>query len=144
MLPEVSKNINNVSLINLNEVAQDIIKFSDDLKIWIFEGSMGAGKTTIIKAICSALGVEDNVTSPTYALVNEYQYEIKNKIFHFDFYRIKTEMEAFDIGFEEYLSSGKFCFIEWPSRVASFLPTEVYKINIEIQNESLRNITLVK
>ncbi len=112
MLPEVSKKINNVSLINLNETAQDIIKFSDDLKIWIFEGTMGAGKTTLIKSICAVLGIEDNVTSPTYALVNEYQYEIKNKLFHFDFYRIKTEMEAFDIGFEEYLSSGKFCFIE--------------------------------
>lgn len=120
-------------LSELDKVVEKIISFSEDIKILIFEGEMGVGKTTMIKAICKYFNIEDNVTSPTFSIVNEYRS--KNKIFyHFDFYRLKDETEAMDIGCEEYFYSDNYCFIEWPSRIENLLPEEKISICISVEN----------
>lgn len=110
-------------------------------RVFAFYGKMGAGKTTFIKAICEALGVEDVVTSPTFAIVNEYKTP-QGAIFHFDFYRIKNLREAYDIGCEEYFYSGCPCFIEWPELVEELLPEDIVKVNIEVLDDDSRLITL--
>lgn len=120
----------------LEEVAKKIIIFAKDLKIWTFEGQMGVGKTTLIQSICKVLEVEDTVQSPTYALVNEYQTINKNIIYHFDFYRIKDEEEALDMGYEDYFYDDKYCFIEWPSKIVSLIPDKHLSIKIEVENNS--------
>ncbi|MET4082425.1 tRNA threonylcarbamoyladenosine biosynthesis protein TsaE [Pedobacter sp. UYP30] len=119
------------NLSSLPHIASELLIFAQDEKIFLFEGEMAAGKTTFIKELCAGLGVLKNVSSPTYSIVNEYQGE-KNKIFHFDFYRIKTVEEAFDIGFEEYLDSGAICLIEWPDKIEVLLPTNYIKVKIEV------------
>ncbi|MBN4066136.1 tRNA (adenosine(37)-N6)-threonylcarbamoyltransferase complex ATPase subunit type 1 TsaE, partial [Candidatus Amoebophilus asiaticus] len=107
----------------------------------LFYGELGVGKTTFIKAICSKLGVTDLVNSPTFAIVNEYQGE--EPIYHLDFYRIKNENEVYDIGFEEYLKNGYYCFIEWPSRINNLLPENA--VRVYITNESgVRTIKISK
>ena len=101
-------------------------------KIIAFYGGMGAGKTTFIKVLCEHLGVATSeICSPTYSIVNEYLTADKRCVYHFDFYRIKSEQEAFDMGYEEYLYSGAYCFIEWPEKIENLLPVEVLKIHIE-------------
>jgi tRNA threonylcarbamoyladenosine biosynthesis protein TsaE len=130
-------------LSELRNVSERIIEFARDTKIWAFEGEMGAGKTTVIKAICQSFGVEDNVTSPTFSLVNEYQSIDQNVFYHFDFYRLKDETEALDIGVEEYFYSGNYCFVEWPSKIQSLLPSEFISIDISI-NDNSRIIKLFK
>ena len=101
-------------------------------KIIAFYGEMGAGKTTFIKVLCEHLGVATSeICSPTYSIVNEYLTADKRCVYHFDFYRIKSEQEAFDMGYEEYLYSGAYCFIEWPEKIENLLPVEVLKIHIE-------------
>lgn len=126
----------------LSEAAAQIVAFSENTSVWLFEGPMGAGKTTLIKAICQAMGVKDNVSSPTFSLVNEY-HNLKGDIFyHFDFYRIKSEEEASDIGVDEYFYSDDYCFVEWPSMIPSLLPDEYIFINIEILSETERKICL--
>lgn len=124
-------------------VARQVISFAkdNDCKVWLLEGEMGAGKTTLIKAVCQVLGVKDTVQSPTYGLVNEYRIDI-GKIFHFDFYRIKFEAEALDIGFEEYISTGNYCFIEWPAKIPSLLPSDYLKISINFVDQNQRIIHL--
>jgi tRNA threonylcarbamoyladenosine biosynthesis protein TsaE len=122
---------------NENELPALALKFLNeysDKRIFAFYGKMGAGKTTFIKALCTALGTADTVTSPTFALVNEYQTSEFGKIFHFDFYRIEKTEEVFDMGYEEYFFSGLYCFIEWPELVESLLPEETVKISIQEQN----------
>lgn len=117
----------------LNEIAKELLSTYSEERIFAFVGKMGAGKTTFIKALCASLRVEEEVSSPTFSLVNEYERGKEATIFHFDFYRINDESEAFDIGFEEYLDSGNYCFIEWPNEVDSLLPTRfvLVKINEE-------------
>lgn len=113
---------------DLAEVAGDLAlaltSGSDDAKarIVLFYGSMGAGKTTLIKAVCEALGVEDTVTSPTFALVNEYSTANGEPVFHFDFYRIECLEEAYDLGYEEYFYSGRLCLVEWPEKIDALIP----------------------
>jgi tRNA threonylcarbamoyladenosine biosynthesis protein TsaE len=124
----------------MDAVAKKIIDFAGGLKVWSFEGEMGAGKTTLIKAICQILGVIDTVSSPTYSLVNEYASGPSNTIFHFDFYRINSESEALDLGFEDYLGSDQLCLIEWPSKVPSLLPDTRLNILIEVINANARKI----
>ncbi|HXC03827.1 MAG TPA: tRNA (adenosine(37)-N6)-threonylcarbamoyltransferase complex ATPase subunit type 1 TsaE [Bacteroidia bacterium] len=102
-------------------------------KVIAFHGPMGAGKTTLIKALCMELGVGDNTSSPTYSLVNEYRTNTGERIYHFDFYRIKNEDEARDMGLEEYLDSGSWCFIEWPEKVASLLPLHHQQVIIGVE-----------
>jgi tRNA threonylcarbamoyladenosine biosynthesis protein TsaE len=122
------------TLAALSAVAKDIINFAGDNKIWLLNGEMGAGKTTLSKAICAELGVIDNVHSPTFSLVNQYLTQKGEIIYHFDFYRLKNEQEAFHIGVEEYFYSGNLCLIEWASQIPSFIPSVYVEINI-IKNE---------
>lgn len=129
------------SLAELPIAAKQLLEICKEKKIIAFYGSMGAGKTTFIKAICKELGVKDAITSPTFSLVNEYNYLSSEKIFHFDFYRIKSLNEAFDMGYEEYFYSSHFCFIEWPEKVEELLPEETVVVKIENRNE-VRHITV--
>lgn len=126
----------------LNKVAKEIIKYSGKQNVWIFYGEMGSGKTTLIKAIAGKLGIEDNVHSPTFSIVNEY-INLRNEVFyHFDFYRIKDEVEAMDIGIDEYFDSGNLCFIEWPQKIPSLLPEKHLKIDIKITSDIGREINI--
>lgn len=104
---------------------------------------MGAGKTTLIKALCGALGSNDNITSPTFAIVNEY-VGADRKIYHFDFYRLKSQSEALDLGSDEYFYSGDYCFIEWPEKIPDILPDKFVTINIQVLPDNSRQITLDK
>lgn len=108
-----------------------------------FEGQMGAGKTTLIQALCKQLGVTTEVTSPTFALVYEYKGTEARPIYHFDFYRLNNPIEALDFGLEEYLSDGGLCLMEWPEKVEEFLPSDVRTIRIEVQPDNSRLLTLV-
>src|ERR1700746_1645413 len=104
-------------------------------RVFAFSGQMGAGKTTFIKAVCETLGVKDTISSPTFSLVNEYASGSGEKIYHFDFYRIKDISEAYDMGFEEYVYSKAYCFIEWPEKVEELLPQDCVKVNINVEGE---------
>lgn len=108
-------NISVNSLLDLEEAAKRLLDFSGAQKMFVFYGDMGAGKTTFIKALCAQLGVKETVSSPTFSIVNEYEGD-GHRIYHFDFYRIKSIQEAYDIGYEEYFYSGDICLIEWPRR----------------------------
>ncbi len=112
--------------------ARELIKAFADKRVIAFYGEMGAGKTTLIKAICEELGVKENISSPTFSLVNEYHSTSGKKIYHFDFYRINNISEAYDMGYEEYFYSDAFCFIEWPEKIAELLPSNVLKVNISV------------
>jgi len=128
-----------VSIDALELTARELIKASQGYKIWLFSGEMGAGKTTLIKAIGKELGVTGLMTSPTFSIVNEYENS-EGTIFHFDFYRLKNEQEAYDIGFDEYLESGDFCFIEWPEKLATLIPKSHFKISLQVQSKTTRTI----
>ena len=122
---------------NLNElpqVAQESINYFGKDKIVLFYGEMGAGKTTLIKEICKAYGVKDNITSPTFSIVNEYHTSTGEIIYHFDFYRIKNEDEALDMGYEEYFFSGHRCLIEWPEKINNLLPANTIKVEVKVKN----------
>ena len=128
------------SLDEIRAVAHEFVSAMGDNRIFAFYGGMGAGKTTFIKALCEELGVEDVVTSPTFAIVNEYLDCNGNPIYHFDFYCIKSEREVFDIGFDEYIDSGNLCFIEWPELIEQFLPDETVKVHISENSDGTRII----
>lgn len=115
------KTVSITSIQELDAVAKELIAFAQGRKFFIFEGEMAAGKTTLIKAFCKALGVEDVVSSPTFSIVNEYVAG-KGLVYHFDCYRLKNIQEAYDIGYEEYFYSGEYCLVEWPSKVEELLP----------------------
>lgn len=128
---------------SIEEVAKEFINLMGDDTIFAFYGKMGAGKTTFIKALCKALGVEDEVNSPTFAIVNEYRSETTAElIYHFDFYRIKKVEEVYDLGYEDYFYSGALCFIEWPELIEELLPEDTKKISIEENNDGERIITI--
>jgi tRNA threonylcarbamoyladenosine biosynthesis protein TsaE len=116
---------------DIDNVAKQILQDFPDDRFFAFWGSMGAGKTTLIKAICKELDVMDNVCSPTFAIVNEYQTQQGKTIYHFDFYRIKNLQEAFDIGYEEYFYSGNYCFVEWTEKIQDLLPESYVEVSIE-------------
>ncbi|MEJ2883950.1 tRNA (adenosine(37)-N6)-threonylcarbamoyltransferase complex ATPase subunit type 1 TsaE [Pedobacter sp. GR22-6] len=136
-------NIKINQLADLDEAASELLLFAGPEKIFIFEGDMGAGKTTFIKAITYALGVRETVSSPTFSIVNEYDAEGRI-IYHFDFYRIKSIREAYDIGYEEYFYSGNICLIEWPEKIEELLPDHYIKIRIESLSETERMLSLSK
>lgn len=122
--------IDGVGLDDLNSTAVQLLEFSAGCNIFLFEGDLGAGKTTLIKETCSLLGVKDNVSSPTFSIINEY-LSSDGPLYHFDFYRLKDLEEALAVGIEDYFFSGYFCFIEWPELVIPILPSEYIKIEIE-------------
>ena len=124
----------------LPEAASEILSFASNNRVFLFYGDMGAGKTTLIKSLCRQLGSDDNVTSPTFAIVNEYTGP--NTIYHFDFYRLKNQAEAMDIGFEEYLYSGNYCFIEWPEKIPDLLPLHYVTVSIQVLDSGFRRLTI--
>ena len=127
----------------IEEAAREFIKNMGDDTVFAFYGKMGAGKTTFIKALCKLLGVEDEVNSPTFAIINEYRSETTAElIYHFDFYRIKKLEEVYDLGYEDYFYSGALCFIEWPELVEELLPLDAKKVTITENSDGSRTITL--
>jgi tRNA threonylcarbamoyladenosine biosynthesis protein TsaE len=131
----------NYSLDNLPQIAENIIKNAKN-KVLLFHGDMGVGKTTLIKEICKILGVYDVAHSPTFSLVNEYQTNNNKIVYHFDFYRIEHEEEAYDMGVEDYLYSNNWCLIEWPENVKNLLPLDAVDIKISLLENGQRNIQL--
>ena len=129
------------SLEYLSQAAKSLIPFLHEYKVIAFYGSMGVGKTTFINALCNELGVTDNMNSPTFSIVNQYDVEGENPIYHFDFYRINRIEEAFDFGYEDYFYSGNYCFIEWPEKIESILPTDTLKVYISEQEDGSRLIS---
>lgn len=120
------------SLDQIDAAAEQFAACMKDSKVFAFYGKMGAGKTTFIKALCEHMGVKDVITSPTFAIVNEYESETTGgQIFHFDFYRIKKLEEVYDMGYEDYFYSGSLCFLEWPELIEDLLPEDATKVTIE-------------
>ncbi len=127
-----------ITLTNLSElpaIATQLLKSFDGEKVVAFHGAMGAGKTTLIKALCEALGVQDTISSPTFSIVNEYRTAKGEKIYHFDFYRIKSVEEAYDMGSEEYFYSKAYCFVEWPEKIEELMPLTYEKVTIEVKGD---------
>jgi tRNA threonylcarbamoyladenosine biosynthesis protein TsaE len=121
---------------DLPEIAGKILDSLPGSRVFAFFGKMGSGKTTLIKAICGRLGVADVVQSPSFAIINEYKTHSGDSVYHIDFYRIRKKEEIFDIGYEEYLFSGSYCFIEWPEMMEDLLPESVIRIGIEVVPET--------
>ncbi len=134
--------VSNLSM--LQESAKLLLQNFPEDRIFAFYGAMGAGKTTFIKAICHELGSSDYVTSPTFALINEYSTDNGSVIYHFDFYRIKKLEEAFDLGYEDYIYSGNYCLIEWPEMIESLLPEGIVEVRIKETEENIRQIEAKK
>ena len=124
---------------HIREAAREFINNIGDSTVFAFYGKMGAGKTTFIKAICEELGVEDVITSPTFAIVNEYTAK-EGPIYHFDFYRIKKLEEVYDMGFEDYFYSGALCLIEWPELIEDLLPDDAVKVSIDENADGTRTV----
>ena len=133
----------------IRESAREFIQNIGEQKVFAFYGKMGAGKTTFVKAICEELGVQDVITSPTFAIVNEYEVNLNSQtsnlnvqsIFHFDFYRIKRLEEVYDMGYEDYFYSGALCFIEWPELIEDLLPEDAVKVTITENADGTRTVT---
>ena len=126
------------------EAAIRFTGFLDKGNIFAFYGKMGSGKTTFIKSICEELGVEDSINSPTFAIVNEYEGKEKRTIYHFDFYRIKSVEEVYNMGYEEYIYSNAICFMEWPELIEELLPEECIKVYINENADGSRTIRVVE
>ena len=129
------------SLENIDNASCEFLQQAGNRKHFAFYGSMGAGKTTFIKALCKALGVTGIVTSPTFALVNEYNAGNNGKVYHFDFYRINKPEEVFDFGCEEYFASNEYCFVEWPEKAEIALPTNIIRVYIKELESGNREIS---
>ena len=127
---------------HIREAAREFIANMGDTRVFAFYGKMGAGKTTFVKAVCEELGVDDVITSPTFAIVNEYGLP-SSTIFHFDFYRIKRLEEVYDMGYEDYFYSGALCFIEWPELIEEILPDDAARVSIEEQEDGSRVVKAV-
>ena len=144
----MSMEIRITSMADIAEAARQFANCIGNHRVFAFYGSMGAGKTTFIKALCEVLGVEDVITSPTFAIVNEYTCPLTthqlpiNQIFHFDFYRIKKLEEVYDMGYEEYFYSGALCFIEWPELIEPLLPDDAVRVTIEEQPDGTRTVSI--
>jgi tRNA threonylcarbamoyladenosine biosynthesis protein TsaE len=127
-------------LSSIDDAARELIDTLPDKRIFAFYGEMGAGKTTLIKALCRVLQVTDVTSSPSFGLIYEYRTRGNDSVYHFDFYRIEHLEEAYDIGYEEYIDSGQYCFIEWPDKVASLLPPETVNVNLQIVGNNERTM----
>ena len=128
------------TLAALPQAAQQLLPLLEQHKVIAFYGAMGAGKTTLIKAICDAMGITGTVNSPTFALVNEYRKPNGDPVYHFDFYRINKPEEAFDLGYEEYFFSGHACLVEWPELIAPLLPAGALHLHINVNNNGARTL----
>jgi tRNA threonylcarbamoyladenosine biosynthesis protein TsaE len=127
-------------LTEIDSISKEIVKAAQGLSVWLLEGEMGAGKTTLVKAIAKELGIKETVASPTFAIINEYKSRNDQPIFHFDFYRMKNETEAYDIGTNEYFESGNLCLVEWPEKIPSLIPDHFFQIKLEINDPQSRTI----
>ena len=125
------------NLDTIREAAREFIQQMGESRVFAFYGKMGSGKTTFIKAVCEELGVEDVITSPTFAIVNEYAAPLAS-LYHFDFYRIKKLEEVYDMGYEEYFYSGNYCFIEWPELIEPLLPDDAVRVTITEEADGSR------
>jgi len=130
------------SLEKIHEAAKSFIAHMGNAKVYAFYGKMGAGKTTFIKALCEEFGVDDVITSPTFAIVNEYTDREQNPIYHFDFYRIKKLDEVYDMGYEDYFYGGHLCLLEWPELIEDILPEDAVKVTIAEQEDGSRTVTV--
>ncbi len=128
---------------NIESALAEILPLLKEYKILLFEGNMGAGKTTLISALIKSMGSKDDVSSPTFSIVNEYHTDA-GKVFHFDFYRIENEEEVHQLGIEEYFYSGEYCFIEWAQNVQRFLPENYVSVHIQTIDEYTREISIVR
>lgn len=133
----IAKSIN-----DLNQISKQLIEHFGTSRVILFNGEMGAGKTTIIKEICKNLGVSENTSSPTFSIVNEYQTDNHESIYHFDFYRLENEQEAMDFGYEDYFYSNSFCFIEWSEKIPNLIPENHQVVSIKIDNSNNRIISI--
>ncbi len=136
------KKIEIESLSELPKVAEAVLGELRGRSVVLFRGPMGAGKTTLISRIAAALGAEDTVTSPTFALVNQYEGEGGRRIYHFDFYRINNVEEALDLGYEEYFYSGDLCLVEWPEKIEPLLPEDAMTVTITVGEDERRRFTI--
>lgn len=127
---------------DLSNIAPDILRAIGNNRVVTFDAPMGAGKTTLIKALCEAIGTNSIVNSPTFAIVNDYETNNQQSIFHFDMYRLKDIVEAVDMGCEDYFYSGNYCFIEWPEIIEPLLPQQISKISITVCPSGSREITV--
>ncbi len=127
----------------MTAAARQLLNLAGEKKIFAFYGSMGAGKTTLIKTVCKLLDATDSVTSPTFTLVNEYRTSSGDSLFHIDFYRINKQEEVYDFGIEEYLSGESYCFMEWPELIEEILPPETLKIRITVGENEERILELL-
>ncbi len=142
MITEGDRVFTSVTLEDLEDVAQEIVTLLGVYKVWLFRGEMGAGKTTLIKKVGAAAGVLETMSSPTFAIVNEYAGGTFEKIYHFDFYRIEKEIEAIDIGVEEYFYSGYPCLVEWPEKIPSLIPLQHAEVTIQVDTNTKRTIAI--
>lgn len=128
----------------LPAVAEKMLDFAGDTRLWLFYGDLGAGKTTLIKSIGALLNVVDTMSSPSFSIVNEYQRKNGDPVYHLDFYRIKKEEEAIDLGYDEYFFSEYYCLVEWPEKIPSLIPEEYLAVEISNQGAQKRLINLNK
>jgi len=129
---------------HLSVAARQLLKHAGEKKLFAFYGSMGAGKTTIIKAVCELLGAVDIISSPTFTLVNEYRTSGGETLYHIDFYRIKKQEEVYDFGIEEYLTGDSYCFMEWPELIEEILPPETVIVRISVNENEQRTLSISK
>ena len=130
------------SLDGIADAARQFVDAMGENKVFAMFGPMGVGKTTFVKAVCEILGVEDTITSPTFAIVNEYRTNTGDQIFHFDFYRIRKVEEVYDMGYEDYVYSGAVCFLEWPELIEDLLPEDAVRVTLSEEEDGTRTITL--
>lgn len=135
----------NIKISSLDDIGEAAAQFAQSMgnrKVYVFYGNMGAGKTTFIKAVCQTLGVTDVINSPTFAIVNEYEDDKGQPIYHFDFYRINKEEEAYDFGYEDYFYSNNLCFIEWPEMVQNLIPEDAVEVHIVENEDGTRTVSV--
>lgn len=131
-----------LQLTNIECVARQFVEEQSDGRVFAFYGQMGAGKTTFIAAVCKALGIEEPVNSPTFAIVNEYVADNGETVYHFDCYRLNTLRDALNIGVEEYFASGNICFIEWAENIEELLPVDTVRVNIVVEDDGSREVSV--
>lgn len=133
-----------LQLTNIECIAQQFVEEQNDGRVFAFYGQMGAGKTTFIAAVCKALGIEEPVNSPTFAIINEYVADNGETVYHFDCYRLNTLRDALNIGIEEYFASGNICFIEWAENIEELLPADTVRVNIVVEDDGSREVSVSK